>query len=118
MVERVEQARKVLAPLCMGRGRQAGLAKALAAVLDEAYERMEMAWLILNQPADRTEERQRFWAQKATELGMCYTLISHVFDELAVHLIIPYRERTQPTTMELARRLNQEDKKARRGSAE
>jgi hypothetical protein len=101
MVRRVEQAQKAVDPLKSGRSRQAGMARALGAVLDELHERMDLAWTVLNERPFGGVERATFRGQKAAELGICYTAIQGAYDELAQLGVISKDERTEPTTIEL-----------------
>lgn len=108
MVAKVEQARKAVDPHTVGRGRQAGLAKALAAALEEIQERMDAAWWVLREPTaqELSPREHTFRSQKAAELGLCYVAGTRIFDELAMLHVIRRTERTEPTTAELARQLD------------
>lgn len=112
MVAKVEQARKSIDLFKPGRGRQAGLAKALDAVLEEIQERMDAAWRVLREPTpiELSPREHTFRSQKAAELGMCYVAGTRVYDELAAVSVIRRVDRTELTTAELARKLDQEEK--------
>lgn len=98
MIRRVEQARKAIAGFTGGRGRMAGLARALDSVLDEAYERMTMAWSVLYEPHFSAPKHYTYRQQKAAELSLCYTTISNAYDELCLLNIISRDDKTEPTT--------------------
>jgi hypothetical protein len=110
MVRRVEQAQKAIDPLKAGRSRQAGMARALGAVLDELHGRMDLAWMVLNEQPFGGVERATFRGQKAAELGICYTAIQGAYDELAQLGIISKDERTEPTTIELVKALKEQER--------
>lgn len=112
MVAKVEQARKAIDVFKPGRGRQAGMAKALDAVLEEIQERMDAAWRVLRQPTpiELSPREHTFRSQKAAELGLCYVGGTRIFDELAAVGVIRRAERTELTTAEMARELDREEK--------
>lgn len=114
MVRRVGQAQKAIDSLKSGRSRQAGMARALSAVLDELHERMNLAWEVLNERPFGGTERAAFRGQKAAELGICYTGIQGAYDELAQLGVISRSERTEPTTIELIKSFKEERVEPRR----
>jgi Asp/Glu/hydantoin racemase len=101
MIRRVEQAQKAISSHAVGRSRLAGMAQALTGVLDEAYERMDLAWGVLNEQYFDSPKHYTFRAQKAAELGICYATIRSAYDDLCRIGIIGKDERTEPTMTEL-----------------
>lgn len=98
MIRRVEQAQKAISSFTAGRSQKTGVARALGAILDEAYERMNMAWAVLNEPYFAAAKHYVYRAQKAAELGICYTIISNAYDELCQLNVIGKDEKTESTT--------------------
>ena len=113
MIRRVEQAQKALSPHVAGRSRRTGVARALGAVLGEAHERMNMAWAVLNEPYFGQAKHYTYRAQKAAELGICYTTISNAYDELCQLGVIGKDEKTEPTTQDLIRAQKEGERAAR-----
>lgn len=113
MIRRVEQAQKAISPSTAGRSKVTGLAKALSSVLDEAYERMTMAWFVLNEPHFDVPKHYAYRAQKAAELSICYTVISNAYDELCLLNVIDKDEKTELTTQDLVRIQKEEERAAR-----
>lgn len=101
MIRRIEQSQKAISALLTGRSKQAGMARALGTVLDEVYERLTMAWAVLNEPYFGTAKHHIYRAQKAAELGICYTIVSNAYDELCRLNVINKDEKTEPTTADL-----------------
>ena len=102
MVRRAEQAQKAISSLTAGRSKLAGIARALSSVLDEAHERMNMAWAVLNEPYFEGPKHYTYRAQKSAELGICYAAIHGAYDELCRLNVINKVDRTEPTLYELA----------------
>lgn len=112
MIRRVEQALKAISTLTDGRSKQAGLAKALHSVLDEAYERMTMAWYVLNDASLDVPKYHAYRSQKAAELSICYTTISNAYDELCLLNIINKKDRTEPTIHDMVIAAKEEERAA------
>jgi len=112
MIRRVEQAQKALSNHTNGRSVRTGIAKALASVLDETYERMTMAWTVMHQPYFDAPKHHVFRSQKAAELSICYTIITDAYDELCYLNVIGKDERTEVTTQDLMRVQKEEERAA------
>lgn len=113
MIRRVEQAQKAISASTSGRSRNTGMARALASVLDEVYERMTMAWSVLNEPYFDAPKHHVYRAQKAAELSICYAAISDAYDELCQLNVISKEDKTEPTTQDLVKAHKEEERAAR-----
>jgi hypothetical protein len=113
MIRRVEQAQKALSDHTNGRSERTGIAKALASVLDETYERMTMAWSVMHEPYFRAPKHHVFRSQKAAELSICYTIINNAYDELCYLNTIGKDERTEPTTQDLVKAQKEQERAAK-----
>jgi hypothetical protein len=110
MIRRVEQAQKAIDAFTAGRSRSTGVARALQSILDEAYERMTMAWTVLNEPRFDIPKYHTYRSQKAAELSICYTAICNAYDELCQFHVISDEDKTEPTTQDLVRTQKEEER--------
>lgn len=114
MVQRAELILKAISESTTGRSRVAVISRALQAAVDEAYERMMLAWSVLNNPQLRAPKHHAYRLQKAIELGTCFVLIQKVYDELCGGGVIDKPHQTEPTTAMLARAAKERDREYRR----
>lgn len=119
MVRRVEQAQKAISAFSSGRSRLAGTARALSTVLDEAHERMNLAWAVLTDQRFEVAQHYTYRAQKAAELGICYASIIGAYDHLCQAGIIGRSEQTELTLDDMVKKVKEQervDNKRRRAS--
>jgi hypothetical protein len=114
MVRRVEAALKALDSNTSGRSQQTGMARALQAALREVYDRMDMAWAVLKGPSRETAAEQKYLLMNASEIGLCYTLIHNIYDELCELNVISKADQIEPTTKAVAQAAEATEKAGRR----
>jgi hypothetical protein len=112
MIRRVELAKKAISNLTNGRSRLAGVARGLEAVLDEAYERMDLAWRVLSETGDPLDFT--FRAQKAAEMSLCCVMVCKVYDELCALYVIGKDEQSEPTISQMIKEADAEERRNRR----
>lgn len=114
MVRRAEAALKALDSSTSGRSHQTGMARALRAALREVYDRMDMAWAVLKGPSRETAAEQRYRLTNAAEIGLCYTLVRSIYDELCELNVIGKVDQIEPTAKAIAHAAEAAEKAARR----
>ncbi len=112
MVRRVELAKKAISERTTGRSRTAGTAKALMAVLEEAHERMDLAWKVLRVKQEPLDFM--FRAQKAAEISLCCVMISKAYDELCALFVIAKDEQSEPTVKQMIQAAESAEKRNQR----
>lgn len=114
MVRRAEHIIKAVSGTTTGRGRLAVTSRALLASVDEAHERMNLAWTVLRDLHFDVPRYHTYRLQKAAELSACYILICKVYDELCAGNVIAKDQQTEPTTAMLAREAKEDERDVRR----